>query len=125
VRFLVDMPLSPGLARWLVDQGHDAVHAGDLGLGRASDVVILAQARGEMRTVVTADLDYSRLLALMAAAEPSLILFRGGNWSDREVIDHMQQVLRTVTSAELERSILVVGRGRVRRRQLPIDKSNR
>jgi predicted nuclease of predicted toxin-antitoxin system len=123
VRFLVDMPLSPGLARWLVDQGHDAVHAGDVGLNRATDVVILAHARNETRTIITADLDYSRLLAQTAAAEPSLILFRGGNWSDREVVDRMQQILPAVTPAEIERSILVIGRDRVRRRPLPLDKS--
>jgi predicted nuclease of predicted toxin-antitoxin system len=124
VRFLVDMLLSPALAHWVVAQGHDAVHVGDIGLGRATDAVIVARAKGEKRTVVTADLDYPRLLALTAAAEPSLILFRGGNWSDREVIDRMQQVLRTMTAAELERSILVIGRGRVRRRVLPVDTSD-
>ena len=45
MKFLVDMPLSPALARWLGIQGHDAVHAAALGLGRAADARILAQAR--------------------------------------------------------------------------------
>jgi predicted nuclease of predicted toxin-antitoxin system len=27
VKFLIDMPLPPALAHWLVSQGHDAVHA--------------------------------------------------------------------------------------------------
>jgi predicted nuclease of predicted toxin-antitoxin system len=30
MKFLVDMPPSPGLAQWLRDKGHDAVHANDL-----------------------------------------------------------------------------------------------
>jgi len=64
VRFLIDMSLSPGLAQWLSDQGHDAVHAVDLGLQRAPDSAIIARARQEMRTVVAADLDYPRLRAL-------------------------------------------------------------
>jgi hypothetical protein len=34
MRFLVDMPLSPVLAQWLSDKGHDAVHAAQRGLER-------------------------------------------------------------------------------------------
>ncbi|MGH6768207.1 MAG: DUF5615 family PIN-like protein [Xanthobacteraceae bacterium] len=62
MKFLVDMPLSPALAAWLREQGHDAVHAAELGLHRAPDVEILAHAKQELRTVVTADLDYPRML---------------------------------------------------------------
>ncbi|MBI5166923.1 MAG: DUF5615 family PIN-like protein, partial [candidate division NC10 bacterium] len=55
---LIDMPLSPELAVWLVRQGHDAVHALEVGLDRASDAAILERARNEQRVLVTADLDY-------------------------------------------------------------------
>ena len=64
MRFLVDMPRSPGLAGWLARQGHDAVYALEAGLDRASDEVILERARSEQRVIVTADLDYPRFLAL-------------------------------------------------------------
>ena len=89
MRFLVDMPLSPALARWLIDKGHNAVHASDIGLAKASDAEILGRAKQEVRTVITVDLDYSRLLVLTRVAEPSLILFRGGNWSESDVIARM------------------------------------
>jgi predicted nuclease of predicted toxin-antitoxin system len=36
------MPLSPRLATWLVDQGHDAVHAAKLDLASAPDTQIIA-----------------------------------------------------------------------------------
>jgi predicted nuclease of predicted toxin-antitoxin system len=62
-----------------------------LGLGRAADTEILTRAAQDARTVVTADLDYPRLLARAGAAEPSLILFRGGDWSGADVIAQMQQ----------------------------------
>ncbi len=67
MKFLVDMPLSPALAAWLRNRGHDAVHAVELGFHRSSDADILAHAKSEARTVVTADLDYPRLLALARA----------------------------------------------------------
>ncbi len=57
MKFLVDMPLSPSLARWLRERGHDAVHAFEVGLGFASDEEIVGRARREGRVVVTADLD--------------------------------------------------------------------
>ena len=70
MKFLIDMPLPPAIAAWLVDHGHDAVHAGDLGLHRASDSEIVAYARQESRTVITADLDYPRLLAVARDLDP-------------------------------------------------------
>jgi Domain of unknown function (DUF5615) len=73
-----------------------------------------------VRTVITADLDYPRLLALAGAAGPSLILFRGGNWSDADVIARMQQLLDSVSESDLTRRIIVVERIRVRRRHLPL-----
>jgi predicted nuclease of predicted toxin-antitoxin system len=58
------MPLSPALATWLGEQGHEAVHASLAALHEASDAAILDHARREHQIVVTADLDDPRLLAL-------------------------------------------------------------
>jgi len=115
------MPLPPSLATWLRERGHDAVHATELGLQRSPDYEIMARAAQEHRTIVTADLDYPRLLALARADEPSLILFRDGNWSDVEVIERMQEVLQALTETDVAQSIVVVERDRIRRRRLPID----
>ena len=120
MKFLIDMPLSPDLADSLQSQGHDAVHASAIGLGRASDTEIMARAAVERRTVVTADLDYPRLLALTGATGPSLILFRGGDWSEAEVTARMASVLVGLNEVDLAQSILVVERNRLRRRRLPI-----
>jgi len=114
------MPLPPSLAQWLVVQGHDAVHAGLLGLSRATDVELMRRAVQEGRTVVTADLDYPRLLALAGASAPSLILFRGGDWDDSEIIGCMSNFLAQVDEAEITQCIHVIERNRIRRRRLPI-----
>lgn len=120
MKFLVDMPLSPALARWLSDAGHDAVHTSALGMERATDAEIIDRAKQDARIIVSADLDYPRLLALTRATEPSLILFRGGNWSDEEVISRVERLLRSLSEADFDRSILVIEHDRVRRRRLPI-----
>ncbi|MGD0023160.1 MAG: DUF5615 family PIN-like protein [Xanthobacteraceae bacterium] len=120
MKFLIDMPLSPELAAWLVDQGHDAVHAAEMGLHHAPDFDILTRAKQEGRTIVTADLDYPRLLALARNTDPSLILFREGDWSETDVIARMGEILQALTAADIAHSIIVVDRDRVRRRRLPI-----
>jgi len=114
------MPLSPAVAAWLADQGHDAVHAVHLGLHRATDSEIMERAKDEGRTVVTADLDYPRLLAIARASEPSLILFRNGDWTESEVRRRLGEILVGLTEADITCSIITVDRDRVRRRRLPI-----
>ena len=114
------MPLPPALAYWLQGEGHDAVHAFSLGLQRVSDVEILGRAAQDGRTVITADLDYPRLLALAGAVEPSVILFRGGDWSEADVILRMGEILARLDDTAIAQSILVIDRHRVRRRRLPI-----
>jgi predicted nuclease of predicted toxin-antitoxin system len=120
MRFLVDMPLSPALSAWLTRQGHDSVHASEVGLGGASDPVILEYALGECRVVVTADLDYPRLLAMAGAEGPGLILFRGGDYGDRETKDRLAAAFRAIPGEDLSTSIVVVEKRRIRRRRLPI-----
>jgi predicted nuclease of predicted toxin-antitoxin system len=91
-----------------------------VGLDRSADADILTRARQDMRTVVTADLDYPRLLALAGAEGPSLILFRGGDWSEPDIIARMRQILNVIGEGAITRNIIVVDRTRVRRRRLPI-----
>ena len=121
MKFLVDMPLSPSLAAWLTREGHDAVHAIQVGLERASDAQILDRAQVEHRLVITADLDYPRLLALTRAVGPGLILLRGGNFAEAEAITLLTRAFRAIASEELMKSIVVIERTRIRRRALPIE----
>ena len=105
MRFLVDMPLSPMLSAWLTGRGHDAAHASELGLSRAPDTAILARARAEQRVIVTADLDYPRLFALAHLEGPGLILFRGGDYSEAESRERLEDVLKVIPIEDLPRSI--------------------
>ena len=120
MRFLVDMPLSPALAIWLAEQGHDAVHASLVGLAQAPDTQILERARHEQRVVITADLDFPRLLALTHASGPGLILLRGGNYSEREAQARLLRVLTVIPNEELPQSLVIIERRRIRRRRLPV-----
>ena len=67
MKFLVDMPLSPELATWLRERGHDADHASSIDLHKAKDQQIIEIARQKSCIVITADLDYPQLLAISRA----------------------------------------------------------
>ncbi|MBN1343246.1 MAG: DUF5615 family PIN-like protein [Phycisphaerae bacterium] len=121
MRFLIDMPLSPALAQWLIQQGHDAVHAADLGLDTAEDRKIIERGLKDGRVILTADLDYPRLLALSQRAGPGLILFRGGEFGENVIRRRLGEVFQAVPENELPVSIVVVEPARIRRHRLPIE----
>ena len=120
MKFLINMPVTPDAGPHLRAAGHDAIHAVDLGLARSSDDELLTVARREERVIITADLDYPRLIALQQADRPGIILFRGGAYSDREMLALLDRVLTRASTLGLEHSIVVVDRKRIRRRALPI-----
>lgn len=118
------MPVSMSLLDVLKTHKHKGVHAHQIGKSRASDSELLEIARQESRIVITADLDFPRLLALSSAAGPGLILFRGGNYSDIEMCDLLERVLKKVPPETLEVSICVVDKNRIRITHLPIKKTS-
>lgn len=108
------------LATFLQELGHDAIHAVDIGAARAADSALRLKARAESRVVITADLAFGRLMAEVPEKSPGIILLRGGSYSDKEMIQLVQRVLRSVEQELLAASLVVIDRHRIRRRQLPI-----
>ena len=51
-----------------------------------------------------------------------IILFRGGNYSDEEMCDLLERVFKEVPHENLNDSICVVARNRIRITQLPISR---
>jgi predicted nuclease of predicted toxin-antitoxin system len=121
MKVLLDMPVSPLLLDVLRVHGHEGVHAYQIGRSRATDDELLELARREDRIVITADLDFPRILVLNSAAGPGVVLFRGGNYSEQEMCELLERVLEEVPVRTLERSICVVDKKRIRISHLPID----
>lgn len=69
--------------------------------------------------MVTADLDYPRLLAAQRAGDPGVILFRGGSYSDKQMLSLLDRVLAQSDPNALAKSITVVDQTRIRQRRLP------
>jgi predicted nuclease of predicted toxin-antitoxin system len=87
---------------------------------QSPDSEILHFAAGAGRVIITADLDFPRLLAALGSAGPGLILLRGGNYSEAESLACHRRVLISIAQDELPKSIVVVDRERIRRRWLPV-----
>lgn len=83
---------------------------------------LLEIARKESRIIITADLDFPRLLALSLSKGPGLILFRGGNYSDNEMCSLLERVLERVPPEVMEASVCVVDKKHIRITRLPIDR---
>jgi predicted nuclease of predicted toxin-antitoxin system len=120
MRFLIDMPLSTSLKPWLEEKGHEAVHAIDLNLERAKDIEIIETANKMDSIIITADLDFPRLLANLKEPCPGLILLRGGNYNNKEVVYRLNRVFEIVSEENIRNSIIVIDKDRIRRRSLPI-----
>lgn len=123
MNFLIDMPVSPTLLEVVQAHGHQGVHAAQIGKHRATDVELLAIAQREERVIITADLDFPRLLALSSGHGPGIVLFRGGNYSDEEMRTLFDRVLREVPEEKLRRSICVVDKKRIRITPLPLGRT--
>ena len=76
MRFLLDENQSPRIADRLAEAGHDAVHVRDLDLRTSPDDEVLAAAHEAGRVVISADTDFSELLATSNAGGPSILLLR-------------------------------------------------
>ncbi len=115
------MPLSPQLAVWLRENGHEADHASTVGLHGAKDSAIIAVARQQNRIIITADLDFPQLLAISHAKDPGVILLRGGNYNEQEMRQLLKRVLERFPENKLLHTITVVDKVRIRRCPLPIE----
>ena len=76
MRFLVDENLSPRLASLLEDAGHEANHVAHLGLAAADDATLFEFAENTGAVIISADTDFSAVLARADRSSPSAVQLR-------------------------------------------------
>jgi predicted nuclease of predicted toxin-antitoxin system len=120
MRLLADIHISPRTVQHLNELGHDVIRVGTIMPGTASDLEIVNQAEADDRAVLTQDLDFSDIIALSGAAQPSLITLR---LSDSRV-DNVNLILQSVLpelEADVSKGVIAtVEDTRVRIRPLPV-----
>ncbi|MBF0492998.1 MAG: DUF5615 family PIN-like protein [Deltaproteobacteria bacterium] len=121
MKFLIDNCLSPYLAEALSNLEHDAVHVREYNLHQAEDLVILQRAILEERIIISADTDFSTILALNILEKPSLILFKKNSpRHPKEQIKLLSNYLEKFSNELKEGSIVIFEEERIRIRKLPI-----
>lgn len=98
MRFLVDAQLPPALARWLIAQGHEAAHVGDLGMQAASDAAIWDHALATSWAVITKDEDFARR-EVLAESRPVVVWIRLPNTRRRDLLAWFETVLAELRAA--------------------------
>ena len=61
-----------------------------------------------------------RFIVFTYKSAPGIILFRGANYSEVEMLKLINRTLENVSEKDLESSIVVVDKTRIRKRRLPL-----
>jgi predicted nuclease of predicted toxin-antitoxin system len=101
VRFLIDTQLPLKLAEWFREQGHEAEHVLEIGLGQAKDNPIWTRASAQGAVIVTKDEDFAEWVR-RGRQGPSVVWLRIGNCSNRALIVWLTPLLPVIV-AELHR----------------------
>ena len=120
MRFLLDQPISWMVGKKLQEAGHEVQHVGELGLGTASDGVILERAVEERCVIVTQDTDFGTLLSSSRRRLPSVILFRMRDGRPSVQAGVLLKNIPVLEEALRNGAIVVVTDASIRVRHLPI-----
>jgi predicted nuclease of predicted toxin-antitoxin system len=122
VRFLLDANLSPKLVTALAAAGHASRHVDEIGLLRASDVTIFDRAAADGDVLITADVDFTNLLAARGSSRPSVVLLRHVAelpWHEHEAL--LVANLPAVLADLQEGAVVSLSPTRLAVRRLPIE----
>lgn len=120
MRFLLNMNLPRGLCEHLQAQGFGCRHVGDLGMARARDMDIIAEARRKDEVILTHDLDYGHLLAFSGESKPSVVIFRMRNIRLDNLYRRLTQAWQDIEKPLSQGAVVIIEDASVRIRMLPI-----
>lgn len=120
MRFLLNMNLLRGLCEHLQEQGFGCRHVGDLGMARAGDMDIIAEARRRNEVILTHDLDCGHLLAFSGESKPSVVIFRMRNIRPDNLYRRFTQAWQDIEKPLSQGAVVIIEDASVRIRMLPI-----
>jgi predicted nuclease of predicted toxin-antitoxin system len=120
MKLFLDQGLPRSTVSHLLKHGIPSVHAGDIGLGNASDASILERSRKEGWIVATLDADLHALLALSGATVPSVIRVRIEGLRAESMAKLLSSVLEVCAQDLNQGAVVSVTESGIRVRHLPL-----
>lgn len=118
MRFLLDVNLSPAMADWLRQEGHDAVHVRDIGLSTLPDRDLFARAVTDDRIIITFDLDFGDVVGAIGGAGPGVLLLRLRSARQLHMRQRVQAAISLAADALRTGSVVLVEDARIRVRPM-------
>jgi predicted nuclease of predicted toxin-antitoxin system len=120
MRFLANMNISPRTVEFLRGRGWDILRVSEILPAKSSDHIVLEFARSEGRTLISQDLDFSRILALEGWSCPSVITIRMTRCDPESVSDRLLQIFPAILEKLASGCAITVDERKIRLRPLPI-----
>ena len=114
MRLFLDQMFRVELAEQLRSLGHDVVRAGEVGLSRADDADILAQAITQNRILVTLDGHFGDWAVLPLAAHPGVIRVKVRPTSTANVLQVLAPLFAGCDPAQFSNHLVIASPSRVR-----------
>ena len=120
MRLLIDMNLSPDWVRYLRSAGVDCLHWSEVGALDAPDRELMQWAARNDCTVMTADLDFSAILAATGWNGPSVVQIRADLLTPAALGQTVVDALSRLEAELKAGAIVTLDRYRMRLRVLPL-----
>ena len=120
MNLLLDENMLPSFRDILQELGYAALHVYDVDLKHTPDEEIILFARQSGDTIVTYDLDFSRIMALSTAQFPSIITFRLGTLNYELFREIVLFNFSNLIEAADNGSLITIDEGGIRIRKLPV-----
>ena len=118
--YLLDENLPPSFCLILRNLGFEARHVYDVGLDNVPDETIVEFAKHSGETIITNDLDFSRIIAISGKPQPSIITFRLAVLNSEIFEEIVALNFQQFPTLLIEGCIIVIDENGIRVRKLPI-----
>ncbi len=120
MRIIADVHIRPATVQHLNSLGHDVIRSSEILPEEAPDQEIIERAVATGRVILTEDLDFTDIIAISGATQPSLITLRLTDASADYVNRILEYVLPGLEQLVTTGIIATVEDERVRIRELPV-----
>ena len=120
MHFLVNLCIPPKLILKLQEFGYNGIRVDKLGMSKSSDYEIFEYAKQHDMVIITADMDFTRILAYTKSGKPSTIVFHLKNPSYEKMVKYLKEALIKFEENLQKGAIILIKEGKIRIRNLPV-----